>query len=428
MIPPELLGTEALAAGVLIAILVGLVNLMVAALRGGAMRAEGEAMRAGLAVVQRSLEAGARAEAEGVRATVERAERALAGRAEAVRMEDRAALHELSTRLLREQLEARALLETKLREMGEQQATRLADIQRSVNEKLTESIEAQMKGSFQRVIDQFAQVQKAMGDVQAVTAQIGDLKRIFTNVKSRGGWGETQLRSLLRDLLPEGGWEENRKLRADSDEAVEFVLVMPSKGYPRPVLALDAKFPAEDYDRLLQASEAGNVEDERAARRALEARFRAEARKIGTKYIVPPVTVDYAILYLPTDGLYVEAARMPGLIEAMGREHRVLIMGPSLLPALIRTVQVGAMSLTIAENAAEIERMLGAVRTEFRRIDAVLATLEKQTGTVNRTVAATRVRTRAMDRTLRGIELMAGEQVDEVLQIEAAFGSEETEE
>ena len=428
LIPQEWLGAEALAAGVLLAILVGLVNLLVLALRGGGVRAEGEATRAGLALVQRSLEAGARAESEAVRAAVERAERALAGRAETVRMEDRAVLHELSTRLLREQLEARVLLETKLRELGDQQAARLADIQRSVNEKLTESIEKQMQGSFQRVIDQFAQVQKAMGDVQAVTAQIGDLKRIFTNVKSRGGWGETQLRSLLRDLLPEGGWEENRKLRADSDEAVEFVLVMPSKGYPRPLLALDAKFPAEDYDRLLLASEAGHLEDERAARRALEARFRAEACKIGSKYIVPPVTVDYAIMYLPTDGLYVEAARMPGLIEAMGREHRVLIMGPSLLPALIRTVQVGAMSLTIAENAAQIERMLGAVRTEFRRIDGVLATLEKQTGTVNRTVAATRVRTRAMDRTLRGIELMAGEQVDEVLQIEAVLGGDEGEE
>ena len=418
------MGGEALAVGVLVAILIGLLNLVV---RGGAVRAEGEAMRAGLAVVQRSLEVGARMEAEGVRGAIERAERSLAGRAETVRMEDRAVLHELSTRLLREQGEARVLLETKLREMGEQQAVRLGEIQRSVNETLMGSIEKTMQGSFQRVIDQFAQVQKAMGDVQAVTAQIGDLKRIFTNVKSRGGWGETQLRSLLRDLLPEGGWEENRKLRVDSDEVVEFVLVMPSKGYPRPVLALDAKFPAEDYDRLLLASEAGLVEEERAARRALEARFRAEARSIGSKYIVPPVTVDYAIMYLPTDGLYVEAARMPGLIEAMGREHRVLIMGPTLLPALIRTVQVGAMSLTIAENAAAIERMLGAVRTEFRRIDGVLATLEKQTGTVNRTVAATRVRTRAMDRTLRGIELMAGEQVEEVLQIEAVLGGDEEE-
>ena len=301
--------------------------------------------------------------------------------------------------------------------MGEHSAARLSDIQRSVNEKLTESIEKQMQGSFQRVIDQFAQVQKAMGDVQAVTAQIGDLKRIFSNVKTRGAWGEMQLQAMLTDSLPPEAWAANRKLRGDSDEVVEFVLLMPSRSKPSPVLAIDAKFPAEDYDRLLLASEAGDTEAERQSRRALEARLRLEARTIGAKYIVPPVTVDFAIMYLPTDGLYVEAARMPGLIEAMNREHRVLMMGPSLLPALLRTIHLGALTLTIEQRAEQINHLLGAVRTEFGKMDDVLGRLEKQAGTVSNTIGDARRRTRAMERTLRGVTAMAADQAEAALQI-----------
>ena len=422
MIPNELLGltrAEWLAAGVAAAVLLGLVNLVLR-LGAGSVRAEGAAMRAGLAVVQRSVETQVRLEADGLRGVVERSERALAGRAETVRMEDRAALHELSMRLLRDQAEQRLLMETKLREMGEQQAARLAEIQRSVNERLTESIEKQMQGSFQRVIDQFAQVQKAMGDVQAMTAQIGDLKRIFTNVKSRGAWGELQLRAMLTDSLPDEAWAANRKLRDDSDEVVEFVLLMPSRTKPGPVLAIDAKFPAEDYDRLLLAAEAGDLEAERTSRRALEARLRTEARTIASKYIVPPVTMDFAIMYLPTDGLYVEAARMPGLIETLNREHRVLVMGPSLLPALLRTIHLGALTLSIEERAEQINHLLAAVRTEFGRMDGVLARLEKQAGSVSNTIVDARRRTRAMDRTLRGVMALEADQAEAALRLEAS--------
>jgi DNA recombination protein RmuC len=416
---------EVLASGLVLAVLLGMATLLAVLLRGGGVRAEGEAMRVELAVVGRAVETSQRAEAESLRAVVVSAERALAGRAEATRLEDRASLHELSTRLLREAGEQRVLMETKLREMGEQQAMRLGDIQRSVNEKLTESIEKQMHGSFQRVIDQFAQVQKAMGDVQAVTAQIGDLKRIFTNVKTRGAWGEMALRALLEDVLPHGAWEANRKLRADSDEVVEFVLVMPSRSKPSPLLAIDAKFPAEDYDRLLLASEAGDADGERTARRALEQRLRLEARRIAGKYIVQPVTVDFGIMYLPTDGLYVEAARMPGLIEGLNREHRVLVMGPSLLPALLRTIHLGALTLSIEQRAEQIQHLLGAVRTEFGRMDGVLAKLEKQAGSVSNTIGDARRRTRAMDRTLRGVTALAADQASAALQLEEAVADDD---
>ncbi len=418
---------EMLAAGIVLILLLLVLNLVLLLRQAGwrtAQRSEGEATRSGLSIVQRTLEVSHRTEAEQLRAAIVSTERALAGRAEAIRVEDQAVLHDLSLRLLREQGEQRALLETKLREMGEQSALRLGDIQRSVNEKLTESIEKQMAGSFQRVIDQFAQVQKAMGDVQAVTAQIGDLKRIFSNVKTRGAWGEMQLRALLTDSLPPEAWEANRKLNPGTNEVVEFVLLMPSRTKPSPVLAIDAKFPAEDYDRLLLASEAGDAEAERQARRALETRLRLEARTIGTKYILPPATVDFAIMYLPTDGLYVEAARMPGLIEALNRDHRVLLMGPSLLPALLRTVQLGALTLSIEQRAEQINHLLSAVRTEFGKMDDVLGRLEKQAGSVSNTIGDARRRTRAMDRTLRGVTALAADQAEAALQLESVVEDE----
>ena len=228
----------------------------------------------------------------------------------------------------------RAMIEAKLREMREGNEAKLAEIQKTVNEQLHAAVEKQMNESFNRVIDQFAAVQKAMGDVQAVTAQIGDIKRLFANVKTRGGWGETQVRAMLDDILPPGAYETNRKVRPDSDEAVEFVVIMPMRGEDRPLLPIDAKFPVEDYERLLAASEAGDAEGERIATRRLERAVREQARKIAAKYINPPVTVEFAVMYLPTDALYAEVARIPGLIDEIGRECRVLVLGPCLFPGV----------------------------------------------------------------------------------------------
>jgi len=363
--------------------------------------------------------AGQRQEAEATRTQLAQVERALSVRAEQARLELQTTLGALSTSMARDQGDARALLEVKLREMSEQAAVRLASIQRSVTEQLHQAVETQMQGSFQRVIDQFAQVQRAMGDVQAMTAQIGDLKRIFTNVKTRGAWGELQLRALLEDVLPAGAWHTNRKLREDSDDIVEFAVIMPVRGEIRPLLAIDAKFPAEDYDRLLLAAEAGDVEGERSARRRLETRLRLEAKTISGKYINPPTTVDFAVMYLPTDGLYVEAARMPGLIEGLNREHRVLVMGPSLAPALLRTIQLGMLTLSLEQKADEIQRLLGATRTEMVRMDEVLDRLAKQAGTFSNTIDAARRRTRAVGRRLRGIEALERDQADAMLDLES---------
>lgn len=372
-----------------------------------------------LLVLADQAAAGQRQEAEATRTQLAEVERALSVRAEQARLELQGTLGALSTSMARDQGDTRALLEAKLREMSEQAAVRLASIQRSVTEQLHQAVETQMQGSFQRVIDQFAQVQRAMGDVQAMTAQIGDLKRIFTNVKTRGAWGELQLRALLEDVLPAGAWHTNRKLREDSDDIVEFAVIMPVRGEIRPLLAIDAKFPAEDYDRLLLAAEAGDIEGERSARRRLETRLRLEARAISGKYINPPTTVDFAVMYLPTDGLYVEAARMPGLIEGLNREHRVLVMGPSLAPALLRTIQLGMLTLSLEQKADEIQRLLGATRTEMGRMDEVLDRLAKQAGSFSNTIDAARRRTRAVGRRLRGIEALERGQADTILDLES---------
>lgn len=329
-------------------------------------------------------------------------------------------LGDVATLLARGHGEARALLESKLREMAEHTAQRLAEIQKSVNEQLHEAVEKQMQTSFQRVADQLGAVQRAMVDVQAVTAQIGDIKRIFSNVKARGGWGEAQLRAQIDDILSPEAYVMNARLRENSAEVVEFAIKIPGRGQETPLLlAIDAKFPISDYERLLGAAEAGDAEAERAARRALETRLRGEARKIAEKYIVANVTAEFAVMYLPSDGLYAEAARIPGLIDDLGRNLHVMVMGPSVLPALLRTVRLSAMTLQLEERAAEIAKLLGATKQEMGKMDAVLERLARNANAMGKTIEDARTRTRAVTRKLRGLELMSPEEGARLLELEA---------
>jgi DNA recombination protein RmuC len=391
--------------------------------------------------------AGTRAEAETTRAALRTTGTETAERLAALRGALDTGVEQIRTTLSREQGElrlaladgqaktatvigaqfdgTRTLLEAKLKEMREGNEAKLADIQKTVNEQLNAAVEKQMQTSFARVIDQFTAVQKAMGDVQAVTAQIGDIKRLFSNVKTRGGWGETQVRAMLDDVLPEGSFETNRRIRPESNDAVEFVVLMPMRGEVRPLLPIDAKFPVEDYERLLAASDAGDVEAERAARRGLERRIRDEAAKIQSKYIHPPVTVEFAILYLPTDSLYAEVARIPGLIDDLGRINRVLVMGPSLFPALLRTIQLGFVTLALEQKADEIRHLLGATRTEMVKMDDVLSRLSKQAGTMSNTIDQARTRTRAVTRKLKGLEQVDAVRADALLGLDEEVSAEE---
>ncbi len=317
--------------------------------------------------------------------------------------------------MLRQSEATRTLLETKI-----------AEIQRTVNEQLHAAVEKQMNDSFARVIDQFAAVQKAMGDVQAVTAQIGDIKRLFSNVKTRGGWGEAQVRALLDDILPPGSYETNCRVRPDSDDAVEFAVRMPARGTaPALLLPIDAKFPVEDYERILSASEAGDAEAERAARKGLERTVREQARRIATKYIAPPATVEFAVMYLPTDGLFAEVARLPGAIDEIGRACRVLVLGPSLFPALLRTIHLGIVSLTLEQKADQVRDLLGATRTEMLRMDEILAKLLKNAGAMANTIEAARRRTRAVQKVLRGVEAVDAVRADAMLEMDTEAEIEE---
>ncbi|MDB5314214.1 MAG: RmuC family protein [Rhodospirillales bacterium] len=314
--------------------------------------------------------------------------------------------------------EQRTALEAKVKEMREANDARLADIQKSVNEQLATAVEKQMTESFARVIDQFNAIQAMMGNVSAVASQVGDLKRLFGNVKTRGGWGETQVKALLDDILPAGSYETNVKLRDDSADAVEFAILMPTTGEQRVFLAVDAKFPVEDYERLMNAWDAADPVAEAQARRGLETRVRGEAAKIGSKYICPPRTVEFGVMYLPTEGLYAEIARIPGLIDDIGRTHRVLVLGPSLLPAMLRTIQLGHVTLALSKNAEGVRELLSATKAEMGKMDAVLTSLGKQVGTVSNTIGRAQTRTRAISRKLRGVEAMPGDQAEVLLEIE----------
>ena len=282
--------------------------------------------------------------------------------------------------------------------------TRLAAIQTSVNEKLHEAVEQQMTASFARVLEQFAQVQQAMGEVQSAAKQVGDLKRLFSNVKTRGGWGEAQLAALLEQILPPGSYQPNFALKDTSRERVDFALRMPSRELLW--LPIDAKFPTEDYDRLLTAADGADAEAERAARDGLALRIRGEARKIREKYICPPETVDFGVLYLPSDGLFAEVARIPGLIDDVRARERVIVLGPSLLPALLQTIHLGHVTLDLEKRAGEIGQILGATKTEMVKMDDALAKLAANASTMSNNIEKVRTRTRVMHRVLKTVEVV----------------------
>ncbi len=398
--------------------------LVLRALHDPAPREEAELLHR-LGVLAEREQAARVADAERTAIRLAEIERIVVGRIEQNRNDVSERLGTLTTMMAREQGEARVAMANALREMSEQSATRLAAIQASVNEQLHAAVEKQMQTSFQRVLEQFGAVQKAMGEVAAMTAQIGDLKRLFSNVKTRGGWGEAQLRAILDDVLPTGAYESNCRLAAGSAEVVEFAVRMPmrggsgrgSTGSPPPLLAIDSKFPTEAYERLLQAVEQVDADGERTARRALEQMVRFEARKIAAKYIVPPVTVEFAVLYLPTDGLYAEIARVPGLIDEIGRTQRVMVMGPSLIPALLRTIHLGYVTLALEEKTEIISQLLGATRQEMLKMDGVLEKLGRNASAMSSSIEEARRRTRVVARKLRGIEAPDAAQAASLLEL-----------
>jgi DNA recombination protein RmuC len=330
--------------------------------------------------------------------------------------------------------EVRATLEQRLKDIEANNATKLEEMRRTVDEKLHATLEQRLGESFKLVSDRLEQVHRGLGEMQTLAAGVGDLKKVLTNVKTRGTWGEVQLEALLEQMLTPDQYAKNVATVPKSSERVEFAIRLPGRadsaggqGAAAPVwLPIDAKFPREDYERLIDAQERADPAAVDEASRALEARVRNEARTIAEKYVSPPHTTDFALLFLPTEGLYAEILRRPGLTDLLQRDYRVTIAGPTTLTALLNSLQMGFRTLAIERRSSEVWQVLGAVKTEFGKFGDVLAKTKSQLETVTRSIELAERRTRVMNTKLREVEALPGEQASGLLG--DAYSSAEAEE
>jgi DNA recombination protein RmuC len=316
--------------------------------------------------------------------------------------------------------EIRTTIEQRLRDIETNNATKLEEMRRTVDEKLHATLEQRLGESFKQVSDRLEQVHRGLGEMQTLAAGVGDLKKVLTNVKTRGTWGEVQLEALLEQLLTADQYAKNVATVPKSADRVEFAIKLPGRQDPEGVavpvwLPIDAKFPREDYERLIEAQERADPVAVEEASRALEGRIRAEARAISEKYVAPPHTTDFALLFLPTEGLYAEVLRRPGLTDTLQRDYRVTIAGPTTLTALLNSLQMGFRTLAIEKRSSEVWQVLGAVKTEFGKFGDVLAKTKSQLETVTRSIEAAETRTRMMNRKLRDVEALPGEQASGLL-------------
>lgn len=307
----------------------------------------------------------------------------------------------------------RGTVDERLRILQEDNSRKLEQMRATVDEKLHDTLEKRLGESFRLVSERLEQVQKGLGEMQGLASGVGDLKRVLTNVKTRGTFGEIQLGALLEQILSPGQYATNVETRGGSGQRVEFALKLPGRdGTPDGMvwLPLDAKFPQEDYLRLVQAQETGDIAAANEAARLLERAIRESARNIRDKYLDPPHTTDFGVMFLPTEGLYAEVLRRPGLFEALQREFKVMAAGPTTLAALLNSLQLGFRTLAIEKRSAEVWNLLGAVRTEFHKFGDVLDKTRKKIQEAGNHIDAAAVRTRAIERKLKGVqELPAGE-------------------
>ncbi|MBP1325739.1 DNA recombination protein RmuC [Leucobacter exalbidus] len=309
----------------------------------------------------------------------------------------------------REELDKlRATLRTELEQLRQGNEAKLEKMRETVDEKLQGTLERRLGESFKLVSDRLEQVQKGLGEMQTLASDVGGLKRVLTNVKSRGSWGEVQLARQLEDMLTPEQYAENVAVEPGSADRVEFAVKLPGReeGEVPVWLPIDSKFPQEDYERLLEAQEGGEKDAVDAAGRVVEKVIIAQAKLISEKYIHPPHTTDFAIMYLPTEGLFAEAIRRPGLASKLQNDFHVTIAGPTVLMALLNSLQLGFRTLAIEKRSSEVWKVLGAAKAEFKKYGQVWDKLEKQLQTAQNTVQLAGVRTRAVERTLRSVETL----------------------
>ena len=322
----------------------------------------------------------------------------------------------------------RNAVESRLDAIRTENSAKLDEMRQTVDEKLQTALEQRLGESFRTVSEQLDRVHKGLGEMQTLATGVGDLKRVLSNVKTRGTLAEGQLGNLLGDFLSPDQFIKNAQIKAGSAERVEFAIKFAVNGTDSPLLLpIDAKFPRDDYERLVEAADRADSESMEQASLALETRIKAFAKSIGDKYISPPVTTDFGILFLPTEGLFAEVLRRPGLHEAVLREHRVMIAGPTTLSSMLSAFQMGFRSLAIQQRSSEVWKILGAVRTEFADHGKVVGKLQKLLGTASKTIDDLGTRTRAMNRKLRDVETLPGTDAQAVLGLTVAVLASEEE-
>jgi DNA recombination protein RmuC len=319
----------------------------------------------------------------------------------------------------RKLVEVRQTLETRLKHLQDENGARLEQMRQTVDEKLHATLEQRLSESFKVVSERLEQVHRGLGEMQSLAAGVGDLKRVLTNVKMRGTWGEIQLAALLEQMLAPEQYAANVETRRGSNQRVEFAIRLPGRDDAGTVvwLPVDAKFPREDYERLMVAHERADREAVEQAEKALETCIRDAARAIRDKYVEPPGTTDFAVMFLPVEGLYAEVLRRPGLAELLQREYRITITGPTTFAALLNSLQMGFRTLAIERRSSEVWGLLGAVKTEFGKFADVLAKTRRKLDEAANTIGNAETRTRAIERKLRGVEALPAPAADTLLEV-----------
>ncbi len=316
--------------------------------------------------------------------------------------------------------EVRQTLDAQLVQLQASNAAKLDEMRQVVDEKLQATLEARLGESFKQVADRLEQVHRGLGEMQTLAQGVGDLRHLLTNVKTRGMFGEAQLGALLEQALAPEQFAAQVATRPGSRETVDFAVRLPGRGEgahdAQPVwLPIDAKFPSEDYERLLDAQQRADAPAVQLFGKALEQRVRAQARSIADKYLQPPLTTDFAILFLPSEGLYAEVLRRPGLVESLQRELRITIAGPTTLMAMLNALHMGFRTLALEKRSSEVWQVLGAVKSEFDKFGGVLAKLRNQTQTVLNTIEKAHTRSSVLTRHLRQVESLPPEHTQALL-------------
>ena len=312
----------------------------------------------------------------------------------------------------------RMAVEGRLAAIQTDNALKLEEMRRTVDEKLQTTLEQRLGESFRLVGERLEQVHRGLGEMQVLAAGVGDLKRVLTNVKTRGTWGEVQLGALLDQVMTAEQYACNVATRPGSAERVEYAIRLPGRGGQgdEPVwLPIDAKFPVEDYQKLLDAQDRADPVAAEEAGKALDNRLRLEARAISEKYVEPPYTTDFAVLFLPTEGLYAEVLRRPGLAETLQRDWRVTLAGPTTLAAMLNSLQMGFRTLAIERRSSEVWSILGAVKSEFGKFGEALAHTKKKLEEASNSIGKAETRSRVLSRRLKDVEGLSVAQAEALL-------------